>query len=83
MRDALFSLVALFGNLSCKLIILILSIPPLNICGYNCGYNILYQDILYNFNVHRAEQTEAWTHLEWFLEQLSLSQDLKIFSTSL
>ena len=83
MRDALFSLAALFGNLSCKLIILILSIPPLNICGYNCGYNILYQDILYNFNVHRAEQTETWTHLEWFLEQLSLSQDLKIFSTSL
>ena len=79
----LFSLAALFGNLSCKLIILILSIPPLNICGYNCGYNILYQDILYNFNVHRAEQTEAWTHLEWFLEQLSLSQDLKIFSMSL
>ena len=29
MRDALFSLAALFGNLSCKLIILILSIPPL------------------------------------------------------
>ena len=28
MRDALFSLVALFGDLSCKLIILILSIPP-------------------------------------------------------
>ena len=52
-------------------------------CGYNCGYNILYQDILYNFNVHRAEQTEAWTYLEWFLEQLSLSQDLKIFSTFL
>ena len=77
-----FSLSALFGNLSCKLIILLLSIPPY-ICGYNCGYNILYQDILYNFNVHRAEQTEAWTHLEWFLEQLSLSQDLKIFSTSL
>ena len=83
MRDALFSLAALFGNLSCKLIILILSIPPLNMCGYNCGYNILYQDILYNFNVHRAEQTEAWTYLEWFLEQLSLSQDLKIFSTFL
>ena len=83
MRDALFSLAALFGKLNCKLIILILSIPPLNICGYNCGYNILYQDILYNFNVHRAEQTEARTHLEWFLEQLSLSQDLKIFSMSL
>ena len=78
-----FSLSALFGNLSCKLIVLILSIPPLNICGYNSGYNILHQDILHNFNVHRAEQTEAWTHLEWFLEQLSLSQDLKIFSTSL
>ena len=31
------------------------------------------------FNVCRAEQTEAWTHLEWFLEQLFLSQDLKIF----
>ena len=29
MRDALFSLAALFGDLSCKLIILILSIPPL------------------------------------------------------
>ena len=28
MRDALFSPTALFGNLSCKLIILILSIPP-------------------------------------------------------
>ena len=82
MRDALFSLAALRGDLSYKLIILILSIPP-QICGYNCGYNILYQDILYNFNVHRAEQTEAWTHLERFLEQLSLSQDLKIFSTSL
>ena len=67
-----FSLSALFGNLSCKLIILLLSIPPY-ICGYNCGYNILYQDILYNFNVHRAEQTEAWTHLERSLEQLSLN----------
>ena len=78
-----FSLSALFGNLSCKLIILLLSIPPLYICGYNCGYNILYQDILYNFNVHRAEQTEAWTHLERSLEQLSLNQDLKIFSTFL
>ena len=67
-----FSLSALFGNLSCKLIILLLSIPPyIYICGYNCGYNILYQDILYNFNVHRAEQTEAWTHLERSLEQLS------------
>ena len=29
MRDALFSLTALFGNLSLQLIILILSIPPL------------------------------------------------------
>ena len=71
-----FSLAALFGNPSCKLIILILFYPPLNICGYNCGYNILYKGILYNFNVLRAEQTEAWTHLERFLEQLSLSHDL-------
>ena len=78
-----FSLAALFSNPICKLIILILLFPPLNICGYNCGYNILYKTILYNFNVHRAEQTETWTHLEWFLEQLSLSQDPKIFSTSL
>ena len=29
------------------------------------------------FNVLRAEQTEGWTHLEWFLEQLSLSHDLR------
>ena len=79
MRDALFSLAALFGKFNCILIILILSIPTLNICGYNGGYNILYQDILYGFNVCRAEQTETWTHLEWFLEQLFLSQDLKIF----
>ena len=75
----LFSLVALFGKFNCILIIFDTFYPYLNICGYNGDYNILYQDILYNFNVCRAEQTEAWTHLEWFLEQLSLSWDLKIF----
>ena len=78
-----FSLSALFGNLSCKLIILLLSIPPYIYVVTIVVYNILYQDILYNFNVHRAEQTEAWTHLERSLEQLSLNQDLKIFSTFL
>ena len=32
-----------------------------------------YQDILYNFNVCRAKQTETGTYLEWFLEQPFLS----------
>ena len=64
-----------FGNPNCTLIVLVLSIP-LNICGYTCGYNILHKDILYNFNVLVAEQTEAWTHLVQFLEQLSLRHDL-------
>ena len=79
MRDELFSLAALFGKFNYMLIILILFYPHLNICGYDGGYSILYQDILYGFNDCRAEQKETWTHLEWFLEQLFLSQDLKIF----
>ena len=76
MRDALFSLAALFGKFNCMYIYtnhFDTFYPYLNICGYNGDYNIHYQDILYNLNVCRAEQTEAWTHLEWFLEQLFLS----------
>ena len=45
----------------------------LTIDVYNSDYNILYQDIFYNFNVCGAQQTETWTYLGWFLEQLFLS----------
>ena len=75
MRDALFSLAALFGNPSCKLTFRYF-LFPLNICGYNSGYNILYKDILYNFNALRTEQTETWTHLDRLLEQPPLRYGL-------
>ena len=52
-------------------IVIIISLSAYLVIGvYNSDYNILYMDILYNFNVCRAKQTEAWTYLEWFLEQL-------------